>query len=74
MKQMEQQNVKYDPQIRKLQKERYADQGNDIAEEQLEEESGNRNQKRTDKTTACRNGTGRAAVDERMENNRNQTV
>ena len=35
MKQMEQQNVKYDPQIRKLQKERYADQGNDIAEEQL---------------------------------------
>lgn len=34
MKQMEQQNVKYDPQIRKLQKERYADQGNDIAEEQ----------------------------------------
>ena len=39
MKQMEQQNVKYDPQIRKLQKERYADQGNDIAEEQLEEES-----------------------------------
>ena len=25
MKQMEQQNVKYDPQIRKLQKERYAD-------------------------------------------------
>ena len=27
MKQMEQQNVKYDPQIRKLQKERYADQG-----------------------------------------------
>ena len=39
MKQLEQQNVKYDPQIRKLQKERYADKGNDIAEDQLEEES-----------------------------------
>ena len=35
MKHMEQQNVKYDPQIRKLQKERYADQGNDIAEEHV---------------------------------------
>ena len=35
MKQMEQQNVKYDPQIRKLHKERYADQGNDIAENSL---------------------------------------
>ena len=38
MKQMEQQNVKYDPQIRKLQKERYADQGNDIAADLLRQQ------------------------------------